>query len=208
MQRLGKTFSLLLVATAAAALSGCFLQSTPRADFTATPTFDYPPLEVTFNASASTSPNGPIVDYTWDFGDGTTAGGVSVNHTYTEKGVYEVTLTVEDEAGQTAERTKTVEALNRAPVARFTANVYTTGVHQPVWFNAGESYDPDGEIVDYIWDFGDGETGEGEAIDHEYNTANGTGWRPVITLTVVDENDAIDSVSHTVIVVGCDSCGG
>ena len=92
MQRLGKAFSFLIVAAAVAALAGCMLQTEPRAEFTATPQFDYPPLDVTFNGAASTSPNGPIVDYAWDFGDGTTAGGVSVSHTYTEKGVYDVTL--------------------------------------------------------------------------------------------------------------------
>ena len=207
MQRLGKVLSLVLVVAALAALSGC-LERGPRADFTATPPFDYPPLNVTFDASSSTSPNGPIVDYAWDFGDGTTAGGVTVTHTYTEKGVYTVTLEVRDAAGQTAERTKTVEALNRAPVARFTANVYTTGVRQPVWFNASASTDSDGEIVQYIWSFGDGETGDGVTVQHEYQTAGGTGWRPEITLTVVDDNGATNSVSHSIIVVGCDSCGG
>ncbi len=209
MQRLGKVFSLFVLAAAAAILAGCMLQTTPRAEFTATPAFDYPPLDVTFNASGSSSPNGLIVDYTWDFGDGTTAGGVIVSHTYTEKGVYEVTLEVRDDAGKTAERTKSVEALNRAPVARFTTNVYTTAVHQPVWFNASESSDEDGEIVEYIWSFGDGTSGDGEVIEHEYQTAGGTGWRPEITLTVVDDNGASNSMTwRGLIVVGCDSCGG
>ncbi len=208
MQRLGRAFSFLIVAAAVAALAGCMLQIEPRAEFTATPPFDYPPLDVTFDGAASTSPNGPIVDYAWDFGDGATAGGVNVSHTYTEKGVYDVTLTVRDSASKTAERTKSVEALNRAPVARFTPNVYTTGVHQPVWFNASESTDSDGTIVEYIWDFGDGETGDGVLVDHEYQTAGGTGWRPEIRLTVVDDNGATNSTSHQVIVVGCDSCGG
>jgi PKD repeat protein len=208
MQRLERLLSLVIVVAAVAALSGCFLQNAPRAEFTTTPAFDYPPLEVTFNASASSSPNGPIVNYDWDFGDGATADSVIVTHTYTEKGVYEVTLEVRDAAGETGVRTKSVEALNRVPVARFTINVYTTGVHQPVWFNAAESYDPDGEIVEYIWSFGDGVTADGVLVEHEYASAGGTGWRPEITLTVVDDNDATNSVMHQVLVVGCDSCGG
>jgi PKD repeat protein len=208
MQRLERLLSLVIVIAAVAALSGCFLQNAPRAEFTTTPAFDYPPLEVTFNASSSSSPNGPIVNYDWDFGDGATAGGVIVTHTYTEKGVYAVTLEVRDSAGEMGARTKSVEALNRPPVARFTINVYTTGVHQPVWFNAAESYDPDGEIVEYIWSFGDGTTADGVLVEHEYETAGGTGWRPEITLTVVDDNDATNSVMHQVLIVGCDSCGG
>jgi PKD repeat protein len=208
MQRLGKVFSLFVLAAAAAVLAGCMLQTTPRAEFTTTPAFDYPPLDVTFDASASSSPNGLIVDYAWDFGDGTTAGGAIVSHTYAEKGVYEITLEVRDSAGKTGERTRSVEALNRAPVARFMPNVYTVGVHQPVWFNASESYDSDGEIVQYIWSFGDGTSADGEVVEHEYQTAGGSGWRPEITLTVVDDNGAVDSVSRQIIVVGCDSCGG
>jgi PKD repeat protein len=208
MQTLRKVLSLVIVIAAGAALSGCFLQNAPRAEFTTTPAFDYPPLEVTFNASASSSPNGAIVNYDWDFGDGATAGGVTVTHTYTEKGVYAVTLEVRDASGETAARTRNVEALNRAPVARFKTNVSTTGVRQPIWFNASESTDSDGEIVDYLWDFGDGTTADGVLVEHEYQSAGGTGWRPEITLTVVDDNGATNSVMHQVLIVGCDSCGG
>jgi len=51
---------------------------------------------VTFNASASYDLNGYIVNYTWDFDDGSIGNGEVVTHTYTEVGDYEVTLTVED----------------------------------------------------------------------------------------------------------------
>lgn len=208
MQRLGKALSLAVVAVAVAALSGCVLQSALRTQFTATPAYDYPPLDVTFDASASSSPNGPIVDYSWDFGDGATASGVIVTHTYNEKGVYDVTLEVRDSTGETGARTKSVEALNRVPVARFTTSVSTTELGQPVWFNAAESSDSDGEIVDYLWDFGDNETGEGVLVEHEYTTAHGNAWLPAITLTVVDDNGATDSASRQILVLGCESCGG
>jgi PKD repeat protein len=208
MQNLGKIFSLIAVAAAAAALAGCALQSAPRAQFSASPEFGYPPLEVTFDGGESRSPNGAIVAYDWDFGDGETSSGDEVTHTYTDKGVYAVTLEVTDEVGRTGARTKSVEALNKAPVARFKTNVNTSAVEQPIWFNASESYDPDGEIVQYIWNFGDGTTAEGELVDHEYLTANGNGWRPQITLTVVDENGASDTATGQLLIVGCDSCGG
>ncbi len=64
--------------------------------------FSYSPLEpmvnqmVTFNASASYDPDGGIVSYKWDFGDGTTGSGIIVNHTYTAVGSYIVTLTIKD----------------------------------------------------------------------------------------------------------------
>ena len=53
---------------------------------------------VHFDGSESTDPDGYIVDWgwTWDFGDGETASGKKVSHTYQEPGSYTVTLTVKD----------------------------------------------------------------------------------------------------------------
>lgn len=52
--------------------------------------------EVTFDASDSNDPDGTIVNYEWDFGDGNTAIGIIVTHSYTQKGSYSVSLTVTD----------------------------------------------------------------------------------------------------------------
>jgi len=54
------------------------------------------PLTVSFDGSQSTSPNGDIVSYEWDFGDGTTSQEKETSHTYTSPGEYTVTLTVTD----------------------------------------------------------------------------------------------------------------
>ncbi|MFC7045623.1 PKD domain-containing protein [Halobacteriaceae archaeon GCM10025711] len=68
----------------------------------------------TANASAS-SDNGAIASYEWTFGDGTSATGVSVEHTYKSTGTYTVTLTVTDTGGNTdaTNRTVTVEAASQ-----------------------------------------------------------------------------------------------
>ncbi|RLF64902.1 MAG: hypothetical protein DRN26_06080, partial [Thermoplasmata archaeon] len=55
--------------------------------------------EVTFNASKSFGVVSPIVKYEWNFGDGHTATGRIVTHTYTLPGRYKVTLTVYDSSG-------------------------------------------------------------------------------------------------------------
>jgi len=55
--------------------------------------------KVIFNASSSYDVDGVIVSYEWNFGDGTTASGVEVTHTYSSGGVYNVTLTVVDDRG-------------------------------------------------------------------------------------------------------------
>lgn len=58
------------------------------------------PLTVKFNASGSADPDGSIISYGWQFGDGSNhAGGVSVSYTYTTPGVYKVELGVTDNEG-------------------------------------------------------------------------------------------------------------
>lgn len=52
--------------------------------------------EVTFNASATFSDDGTNAEYNWDFGDGNTATGISVSHTFTDAGSYNVMLTAQD----------------------------------------------------------------------------------------------------------------
>jgi fibronectin type 3 domain-containing protein len=55
-----------------------------------------------FSASGSSDPDGSISSYNWAFGDGFTASGFSVSHTYSTLGVYTVTLSVTDNLGATA----------------------------------------------------------------------------------------------------------
>jgi PKD repeat protein len=69
------------------------------------------PLTVYFNAvRSSTSHPGRIAQYAWDFGDGTSAVGVRVQHVYTTQGVYAPRLTVTDATGATATTTFSVRA--------------------------------------------------------------------------------------------------
>ncbi len=57
--------------------------------------------EKTFDGSYLYDPDGTIVSYEWDFGDGTTALGVSPTHTYQDDGTYRLSLTVTDDLGVT-----------------------------------------------------------------------------------------------------------
>nr|BAL58607.1 hypothetical protein HGMM_OP2C157 [Candidatus Acetothermum autotrophicum] len=64
-----------------------------------------PPLMVQFSSAASKDPDGSIVSYTWDFGDGEKSTEPNPTYTYSEPGIYEVTLTVTDDHGLTAQDT-------------------------------------------------------------------------------------------------------
>ena len=71
----------------------------PTAAFTFSPTEPEPGKSVFFNASQSKAADGRVLtDYFWDFGDGTTASGAAVTHTYPNAGTYVVTLKVTDDA--------------------------------------------------------------------------------------------------------------
>jgi len=58
-------------------------------------------VAVAFDGSASNDPDGSIISYSWDYGDGATGSGVNPSHTYASASVYNVTLTVTDDAGAT-----------------------------------------------------------------------------------------------------------
>ena len=54
---------------------------------------------VSFDGRGSSDPDGEITSYEWDFGDGSTASGATVQHTYASDGIYTVTLNVTDDFG-------------------------------------------------------------------------------------------------------------
>ena len=80
----------------------------PTASFTANPTSGTAPLAVSFNASNSSDSDGTIMSYVWDFKDGSTGSGQTINHTFSSTGSYSVKLTVTDDKGATGSTTKTI----------------------------------------------------------------------------------------------------
>ena len=81
----------------------------PAAAATATPTSGTVPLTVTFSGSGSSDPDGSIVAYEWNFGDGTAAAtGVSASHVYSAAGTYVAQLKVTDNSGLSATKSVTI----------------------------------------------------------------------------------------------------
>jgi immune inhibitor A len=91
---------------------------------------------------------------------------------------------------------------NRPPVADCGADkLRCENVGAPVQFDGSASFDVDGTIVSYQWDFGDGNTGSGVAPKHTYTTYNwnGTSYTPfTVTLTVTDDRGATDTDTQLV----------
>ncbi|MCK4327296.1 MAG: PKD domain-containing protein [Candidatus Diapherotrites archaeon] len=80
----------------------------PTASFTASATTIDKGDSITFNASASTDPDGTITSYAWNFGDGKAGSGVANTHQFTSSGTYTVRLTVTDNNGGTDRATMTI----------------------------------------------------------------------------------------------------
>ncbi len=74
---------------------------------------------------------------------------------------------------------------------------YSGYINAPIQFNATASYDLDGNITEYLWDYGDGTTGTGAIAQHSY-TSRGT-YSITLTITDNDENTRSDTTTATVI---------
>ena len=171
----------------------------PTASFTASRTSGTAPLAVIFDASDSEPGRGRITSYSWRFGDNQTGNGRVVTHTYSIAGTYTVELTVTQTAGQTDATTETITVTDAPPIAQFSFSPVTGKIPPPldVTFDARASKDPDGTVISYVWDFGDGNTGAGSILDHLY-ALPGT---YTAQLTVKDNAGLTSTISGTVTAV-------
>ena len=87
----------------------------PVAVMAATPTAGVAPLAVSLDGASSSDGDGTIVSYTWNFGDGATASGMTTNHTYSTPGAYAARLTVTDNQGATNSTTTTIQVNANPP---------------------------------------------------------------------------------------------
>lgn len=85
-------------ATVSVTVSAAPVNQPPTAVATVNPSSGTTATTFAFSGASSTDPEGPISSYSWDFGDGTSGTGVSVNKQYTTTGTFNVQLTVRDAA--------------------------------------------------------------------------------------------------------------
>ena len=102
----------------------------PAAVINATPTSGLAPLAVSFNGSSSSDADGTIASYSWDFGDGSSATGVTTSHTYNTAGNYTARLTVTDDDGASSSTTVTISVSAPTPAAPSTLTASATSASQ------------------------------------------------------------------------------
>jgi PKD repeat protein len=189
----------------------------PVAQLTADPLLGDIPMLVEFDASASYDPDGEIVKYEWDW-DGANngwewedTGTTSIaEHTFENIAIFPATVRVTDDAGEM--RTAAVEIIatapgNEAPVAVLTADPPGGDPPLDVTLSAAGSYDLDGEILDYQWDFNDNDVYSEDGAETEARGAIAASvtlteiGSHTVNLKVVD-NDGAQAVASIDIDVG------
>ncbi|MBT8351024.1 MAG: PKD domain-containing protein, partial [Deltaproteobacteria bacterium] len=182
------------------------IQEAPVASFTC-PALAQMGKPTVFDAHQSTVQNGNILQWNWDFGDGTFGKGEKVEHIYTKHGYYVVKLTVSADSKADCNITSKQKPINinAPPVAKATSegfekqgkNEIVVGVNQMVTFNGAESHDPDGVIASYDWDFGDGSKGSGVLARHQYKK----GGRYEVVLHINDNTTLANNSSMDTLII-------
>lgn len=148
---------------------------------------------IRFDAKASSDIDGEIIHYNWDYGDGTVGSGAEPAHVYANPGTYTVRLKVTDDSKTSTQSTLdylTVH-VNSMPIADAGPDLIGTP-GQKVRFNGLNSFDPDGQLTDYLWDFGDGEYGNGVKTTHVYDRSG----HYTVLLTIKDDSRHAHSVGY------------
>ena len=117
---------------------------------------------VQFDGRTSSDPGGDTLRYLWELGEqgGSkyTASQQSNFERDLQEGEYEVQLTVEDPDGEVSTAMASFSITNLPPVAVASADATTVFVGEEISFDGDDSYDPEGDVLDYSWSFGDGDT--------------------------------------------------
>jgi len=140
---------------------------------------------VQFDSTGSYDPDGTIAFYRWNFGDGSSEIlEENPTHLYENPMEYQVTLTIIDNDGSSTSSNTFVSVgtqENDPPVAKMIF-VETARAGEQIYFDSSETYDPDGDDLTYLWDFGNGQNSNSTSTSYKY-PQRGT---YAVTLTVSD----------------------
>lgn len=163
----------------------------PTAEFTASTTTPGTGETVSLDAAGSGDPDGDALRYRWQFGDGTSGNGQSVDHMYTTAGEYTVTLTVTDDSGASDTATETITVSDQQLTADFSYSPSSPSPGDTVTFTANAT----GDVQSYEWSIA-GRSLAGSRITFTFPDR---GSFPV-RLTVTGADGQTDTVTETVTV--------
>jgi PKD repeat protein len=153
---------------------------------------------IAFDGTVSEDPDGRITKYEWDLGDGNRRVGARIDHVYKKGGTYIVRLNVEDDADTPCSRAEaTVRVIvNEPPIARIKAPAYVN-LGEVFTLDGSDSRDPDGSIIDYLWEIGRDTTLRGQVVQYALRK----GGSIPVTLTVFDNAEVSNSSSRANVVI-------
>lgn len=131
---------------------------------------NYVPVTVRFDASESYIKNDDIVKFIYDYGDGIVEERDAINpgHRYTQAGDYTVKLTAIGKSWKSYSVEKSLILLPTPQTVKITSSLSKAPVDQGIDFLSSES---SGQIIEYFWDFGDGNISTEANPTHSYKSA-------------------------------------
>ena len=148
-----------------------------------------------FFNDTSTTPVDPIVNWSWDFGDGHVAWGARVTHAYNRTGSFLVSLAIKDDDGSTNSTSEWVSVADVKPGAMFTFSPSSLVEKDLVAFT--DTSTTFNQLVEWYWDLGDGNHSSLKNPTHAYSR-NGTYH---VTLWVQEFDDSNSSHSVDLVIL-------
>lgn len=167
-------------------------------------------VAASYSGSGSYDPDGTVTNYSYNFGDGTgdidNGANPDIVHTFSAANTYTVVLTVTDNQGGSGSDSLQVMVTDN-PNNLPHAVLFCPGsgqIGEALGFDASSSYDDDGTIVNYTFNFGDGsgnyDNGANPSISHSFTTENTF----TVSLTVTDDDGAPASTTCQVAIGSSD----
>lgn len=153
-------------------------------------------VSVYFSTTECYDVDGEITTYSWSFGDNFTSDLENPRHTYSSPGIYDVSLSVTDNSGTSTDAITVIEISSNISPIPIIDGKNMTKIGKVVEFSASSSYDVDGEIIEYRWDFGDGTISYHENIQHVFLEEG----EKTVTLRVTDDNQATNETNSSILI--------
>ena len=150
---------------------------------------------IVFDASDSYDVDGNILFFVWDFNDGYTSNLANVTYEYKNSGIYNVSLKIGDDLSVVTTTYYEIKVINKLPTPNFIVNP-TTGDTETRFTFTDLSFDSDGIIESWLWNFDDSETSELQNPEHSFALPGMYN----ITLTIYDDQEGFNQTNMTLVV--------